>query len=163
VATVVIFCTPGMFGFLVWELKENFRLYASNRPTTLQPIQVGHHGETVRRLLRPGFHSGTIPKCYARLRRAIHRTDPHKRALLASKQRTFLHHVEESIRHFATSDLVLFLEQSGRWPDSPPRLGRLVLGLHTIQIEFIQAGIAEHALWVELGQSSGWITASIRD
>ena len=30
----------------------------------------GSHGETVVRLLRPGFHSGTLPKRFARLRRA---------------------------------------------------------------------------------------------
>src|SRR5262249_44926347 len=61
---------PGVFGFLVWELKENWRLYQKNRPKTLQASIVGSHGETIPRLLRPGFHSGTLPRCYARLRRA---------------------------------------------------------------------------------------------
>ena len=27
----IIWCIPGIFGFLVWELKENWRLYAANR------------------------------------------------------------------------------------------------------------------------------------
>ena len=31
---------------------------------------IGHHGETMARLLRPGFHSGTLPKRFAKLRRA---------------------------------------------------------------------------------------------
>ena len=65
-----IFALPGVVGFLVWELKENWRLYKANRPRTLQPAAVGHHGETVVRLLRYGFHSGTISKLYSRLRRA---------------------------------------------------------------------------------------------
>ena len=31
IATAIIWCIPGVFGFLVWELKENWRLYAANR------------------------------------------------------------------------------------------------------------------------------------
>ena len=34
----------------------------------LGPEPVGSHGETVARLLRPGFHSGTVPKLFARLK-----------------------------------------------------------------------------------------------
>ncbi len=60
---------PGVFGFLAWELKENWRLYAANRSTFLKPVTVGSHGESMRRLLIPGFHSGTIPKLFAKLRR----------------------------------------------------------------------------------------------
>jgi hypothetical protein len=71
ITTVTFISTtiPGVFGFLAWELKENWRLYAANRPRLLSPVQVGRHGETLRRLLVPGFHSGTIPKLFARLRR----------------------------------------------------------------------------------------------
>ena len=34
---------------------------------------IGSHGETVRGLLQPGFHSGTVPRLYARLRAAERR------------------------------------------------------------------------------------------
>ena len=50
-AGVVLFFIPGFAGFLVWELKENWRLYAASQPATLRPEVVGSHGETVRRLL----------------------------------------------------------------------------------------------------------------
>ena len=69
------FIVPGIFGFLVWELRENWRFYRANRPWTLRPIAVGHHGETVSRLLRNGFHSGTVPKLFGRLRRARRREE----------------------------------------------------------------------------------------
>jgi hypothetical protein len=72
VLTAVATATPGVFGFLAWELKENWRLYAANRATTLRPVQVGSHGETMRRLLVPGLHSGTLPKLFAKLRRQLH-------------------------------------------------------------------------------------------
>ena len=34
---------------------------------------MGSHGETMLRLLRPGFHSGTLPKAFAAMRRAVQR------------------------------------------------------------------------------------------
>ncbi len=37
IAGTTLFLIPGVFGFLAWELKENWRLYAANRPTTLSP------------------------------------------------------------------------------------------------------------------------------
>src|SRR5262249_29972168 len=52
---------PGVFGFLAWELKANWRLYRSNQPKTLRPDVIGHHGETLHGLLKLGFHSGTVP------------------------------------------------------------------------------------------------------
>ena len=38
---------PGMFGFFVWELKENWRMYQRRAARTLRPALVGHHGETL--------------------------------------------------------------------------------------------------------------------
>lgn len=67
--TFISTSVPGAFGFLAWELKENWRLYAANRPKNLKPVPVGSHGESMRRLLIPGFHSGTIPKLFTKLRR----------------------------------------------------------------------------------------------
>ena len=66
--TLVVSGIPGIFGFLAWELKENWRLYrARTRRTRCGPKWSATNGETVLRLMRPGFHSGTLPKLYARL------------------------------------------------------------------------------------------------
>ena len=72
-ANLIVHSIPGAAGFLVWEFKENWRLYRANRPATLRPEVIGHHGETMLRLLKPGFHSGTLPKLFAKLRRAERR------------------------------------------------------------------------------------------
>ena len=93
--TLTVLLLPGLAGFLVWELKENWKIYAANhsRATnevdvkpglyavrrehlTLVPIEpaiVGGHGETLRGFLRRGFHSGTLPKSFDRLRRVMRR------------------------------------------------------------------------------------------
>ncbi len=104
VATGIGFCIPGIFGFLVWELKENWKMYTANQSPTLDPEMVGSHGETVLRLLRPGFHSGTLPKLYAKLRRA--------KGKALHKQTEALHHVAECVRRFVERTLLATL--SGR-------------------------------------------------
>ncbi len=91
--TVTILLLPGLAGFLVWELKENRRIYAANHAgaypvgydsgrieavrrsdlesTPIEPAIIGSHGETMRGMLRRGFHSGTLPKAFDRLRRVL--------------------------------------------------------------------------------------------
>jgi hypothetical protein len=91
--TVTILLLPGLAGFLVWELKENRRIYAANHAganpvghdparieavhrsdlssTPIEPAVIGSHGETMRGMLRRGFHSGTLPKAFDRLRRVL--------------------------------------------------------------------------------------------
>jgi len=87
IATLTVLLLPGLAGFLVWELKENWKLYAANhadlsatgRHTTLgedvgAPIEqavVGTHGESMRAILRRGFHSGTLPKAFDQMRRGL--------------------------------------------------------------------------------------------
>ena len=109
--TFVSTCIPGVFGFLAWELKENWRLYAANRPATLRPVPVGHHGETMRRLLMPGFHSGTIPRLFARLRR-LHARGVSMRAGSTSRVDRQRHGLEHDIAKFFERDVIGLLERS---------------------------------------------------
>ena len=69
--TSTILLLPGFFGFLVWELKENWKLFNANHPPAAYPVPVGHHGETLRVMLRRGFHAGTVPKAWDKLRRLL--------------------------------------------------------------------------------------------
>ena len=64
-----VWLLPDAFGFLFWETKENWSLYRANRRRLLHAVAVGPHGETIKALLQPGFHSGTVPRLYRRLRR----------------------------------------------------------------------------------------------
>src|SRR5438876_11244753 len=101
-----------MFGFLVWELKENWRLYEANRSEGLRPVIVGDHGETMGGLLRPGIHSGTLPKLFAKLRKSERRAPGDADEKGAFKRLESLHHVEESIRRFVERDLIALLRES---------------------------------------------------
>ena len=67
---VLDFIIPGAFGFFFWEFRENWRLYEANRPARMPAAMFGPHAETMRDLLEPGFHAGTLPAVYRKLRKA---------------------------------------------------------------------------------------------
>ena len=133
---LIVTLTPGIFGYLVWELKENWRLFAANRPKTLDPVLVGSHGESLPRLLRPGLHSGTIPKRFAKLRRA------ERKAALAGgdprtvrKHRELLHHVEISLRRYIEREFIAWFKEGRGWPLPPPQVEEIHLATNEILIE----------------------------
>ena len=144
---VIIFGTPGIFGFLIWELKENWRLFAANRPKNLQPVLIGSHGETLSRLLRPGFYSGTIPKRFAKLRRAERKVaaaagDP--RAV--RKHREVLHHVEIALQRYIEREFIAWFNESRRWPLPCPQMGEIHLATSVITVEVMLPGAVEGPL-----------------
>ncbi len=107
-----IWLVPGVFGFLVWELKENWRLYDANRRPTLRPVPIGHHGETMLRLLRPGFHSGTLPKLYANLRRGVRKAERTGNWKPVNGKLAKLQHVGDAVRHFVEREFVELLKEA---------------------------------------------------
>lgn len=155
-----IFLMPGVFGFLIWELKENWRLYQANRPKELLPVPVGSHGETVVRLLRPGFHSGTLPKLYARLRRADRRAYWTGNWKASRKYREAIQHVEQAVRNLVERELVVLLSASRRFAGRELSLGRLKTGASSVRFELQSA---EHAapLAIALEEQSGWLIARV--
>jgi hypothetical protein len=146
---------PGIFGFLVWELKENWRLYRANQPLTLRPVTIGSHGEAMIHLLRPGFHSGTLPKLFAKLRRA--------RPSAARRLRADLHHVEEALRHFAERNLAAVLASAPDWGHAAAlAVGEIHLGTNRAEIELVCPGLGPESLTVAFEQRARWLFASVR-
>ncbi len=161
VFTAMQFLLPGFFGFLVWELKENWRLYEANRPKTLRPVVVGGHGETITRLLRPGFHSGTIPKLFARLRHSDRAALKVGRRRTGLKQESALDHVEEEIRHFLERDVLALLLATSRPGDPALEVGRITLATSRIQIELHPEGLADDPLRIAFVERRGQLLAEV--
>jgi hypothetical protein len=103
---------PGFFGFAVWELKENWRLFRQNRRGTLAAIPVGSHGETIERLLRPGFHSGTLPKLFRNIRRLENLPASVKRFTKRRSAYKKLHHVTDHVHRCVDRELIALVNQS---------------------------------------------------
>jgi hypothetical protein len=157
VAAANVLLLPGVFGFLVWELKSNWRLYEVNRHGALGPVIVGSHGETVVGLLRPAFHSGTLPKSYAKLRRA--RRDGREKAAL--KRREALHHVEESVRRFIERDFAALLDQSRALGRASVRPGAIRLATNRIRVELLLGEQAVPSLWLDLEERPDGLAAGV--
>ena len=155
---------PGLAGFIVWELKENWRLFEANRPRNLRPVMIGHHGETMRRLLLPGFHSGTIPKLFAKLRRAerqAYRTGEHEQA---RKAREAIHHVEDPIRHFVERGFAAILVR-----ERPLRLGgdfaldRVELATNRVEVHAGLGAAGDRSLRITFEDEDGRLIARVCD
>jgi hypothetical protein len=163
VAGTFMLLMPGVFGFLVWELKENWRLYEANRPRTLRPVVIGHHGETMARLLKPGFHSGTVPKLFARLRKAERKAIRTGHARGVRKHLVHLHVVEESVRHFIDRDFLALLLQSRSMAGTPMALGEIIPSAKRLLVELIRPGHEGPGLWLSFEEHSGWLVAGVVD
>jgi hypothetical protein len=164
VAGAIVFGIPGIFGFLVWELKENWRIFAANRPQTLRPATVGRKGETMVRLLRPGFHSGTVPKLFARLRRADRKAYATGNWAPPRKHREKLHQVQVAVTHFVEREMLVLLELSERWPMARLQIQRVHLGLANVEFELVcntgdHSAASHEPLRLEFEERRGWLVA----
>jgi hypothetical protein len=163
IVTSVIWAIPGIFGFLVWELKENWRLYAANRPTRLRPVQIGQHGETMLRLLRPGFRSGTLPKRFAKLRRAL------RAALLKGKWKPVrkhleaLRHIESSLHHHVDRELLALFRESHAWRSTPVTIEEIRAGTVDLSVALGCGGAPDAKLRLRFELQSGWLLAGIAE
>ncbi|TNE50871.1 MAG: hypothetical protein EP343_06895 [Deltaproteobacteria bacterium] len=111
VVTVIFqLALPGLCGFLVWEFKENWKLFQANYTTT-KPALVGSHGETMDGMLRRGFHSGTLPKIYEKLNKFAENEYHAPDRMPRRRQREQLHHVVESLETFVERELLAALRK----------------------------------------------------
>jgi hypothetical protein len=166
-AAFTVLVLPGLAGFLVWELKENWRLYRATRPQALRPRLIGHHGETMARYLRPGFHSGTIPKLFTKLRRAAWKDD----ARAVARHKEALHHVEEAVERFIERQLVEVLNQSGAMAAAaagsaatsagPVACAGVEVGSNRVQIALTCERVAPQPATLRFELQSGWIVVGI--
>jgi len=157
-----LFFLPDAFGFLAWEMKENWRLYRSNRSETLRPVVVGAHGETIRGLLQPGFHSGTVPQLYAKLREAERQA---VRSRSWQKARLYRHEVEEmeaALGRFLAREVVALLKSSKCWQSEPVDAGGAHLATNRIRFDVVHADYPSRPVEIEIEHNHYWIVAGLR-
>lgn len=168
-AFVAVGSIPGVFGFLVWEFKENYKLYRATRAATLHPVPIGHHGETMSALMKPGFHSGTLPKLWAKLRRAARKGEG-----AVEKHKEAMREVEEAVERFVERELVALLGRSQAWTGGPVRVARVRLASNRVRIELVRGAPGPQAAHphraaptlvetcaIAFEEQSGWLVASI--
>jgi len=163
--TLTIVLLPGLFGFFVWELKENWKLYQANHreglaaankdpevlpggdglaPVPVEPAAVGPHGESVRALMARGFHAGALPKGFDRLRRVLRAEmrdqEPYPRRLL--KVQRHLKEVEHAFCVFVDRELTYALRERCRDPNCT--LQRVETGTPRIATNLVELTLDIH-------------------
>lgn len=160
-AVAIVTCTPGIFGFLVWEFKENWKLYAANRNARLKPVLVGSHGETVIRLMKPGFHSGTIPKIFKKLRRIDRSRRPNRRKRLQARYDEKLHHTLVDIRHFVERELLVLLEESHQFGEKKIRIQNVQVASNSIRVALECDEFSSEPLVLAFQEQSAWLMVGV--
>jgi hypothetical protein len=162
ILSTVAWLIPGIFGFLAWELKENWKLYRANRPATLRPSIIGHHGETMIRFMRPGLHSGTLPKLYRKIRRAHRkaRRAGQPAALYTRKHFDQLAHVRHSLANFFERELLYLLRQNPAWRRALA-IGEIQLGSNSIRVELLCPELEPSSCWLRFEEQSRFLVAGM--
>ncbi|MBV9121952.1 MAG: hypothetical protein JO112_01170, partial [Planctomycetes bacterium] len=133
--------------------------YRANQSPTLTADLIGPHGETLPRFLRPGLHSGTLPKLFPKLRRAEQahpRLEPWRSP---PKYHEALHHVEESLRHFVERQFLFLLNQSRRWGPARVTAGEIDLAPSRIRMEVCCPELGSPGLMVSFEEQAGRLLA----
>ncbi|MEA3640392.1 MAG: sulfite exporter TauE/SafE family protein [Lamprobacter sp.] len=153
--TLTIVLLPGLFGFLVWELKENWKLYEANHrqrlsaveadqapESPIEPAAVGAHGENMRGLMCRGFHSGTLPKSFDRLRKVIRRQlrDEAAHPKRLRRCQRHLEDLERAIGVFVDREFSFALRERCRNPDCT--LTRIETNLPRLATELVEISVA---------------------
>lgn len=156
------FLLPDAFGYLFWELKENWSLYQANRSQNIRPMSLGQHGETLLTLLEPGIHSGTIPRLFTRWRRAEREAIRTRNWRIARGFRQNLEEIQDSIRLFVTRNFIHLLSESRAWKAMPPRVGQVAVSCSQIQIELLNCQFPGESLWLEFQEKEGWLSVKMQ-
>ena len=154
----IIASIPGIFGFIAWELMANWQLYRANRPDRLRAATIGSHGETMRGLLRPGFHSGTVPRVFRKLRKA----DRLGRGEAVGRYHHDLEHVQLAVRRFVERELLGLLRHSPEWSGMPVEIAAVHFGCQRVVVEIAISGLPPEPIALSFENRGGEIEAAIR-
>jgi len=147
---------PGIFGFIAWELLANWKLYAANRPPRINPVVIGSHGESLRGLLRPGFHSGTVPRWYRKLRRAQERGN----RTAAARCHHELHHASEGVHRFLDREWIALLHDDSQG-SLRPVVERIRLGCQRAVVDIAAPEVGADSFILSWENRGGKIAAII--
>ena len=109
--------------------------------------------------IKPGFRSGTLPKLFAKLRRANRKAYWTGKWKTADKQLAGLRRSAEDLRRFFDRDLLLLLHHCRGWQGWPIKTGQLALGTNRILLELQCHELSADSLWLSFSEQSGWLVA----
>ncbi|MCB9882531.1 MAG: hypothetical protein H6834_12135 [Planctomycetes bacterium] len=163
-AWFLLYAIPAAVGFLVWELKENWKLYRANRKPVMREQIVTSRGETLASLLHPNWHATTLPELYGRWRRAEREAQKRADWTASRKQRMALESLHGALQRYVEREFLSLLQQSRAF-DVPLHVDAVHSGLSTLRIVFASpVGPREHVkLRLEVEMREPWLLADLTD
>jgi hypothetical protein len=152
VAGITVFLLPGAVGW---------RLDSVNRRRDLKPVVVGSHGESLVRLMKLGIHSGTLPRLFAKLRRAARRANPSRRMRDLMGYYAKLHHVELQVRRFFEREFLGFLAESHSFSHVTFEIGQVDVGTNSLRVEIRAPELGPEPLWLASEEQAGHVIARV--
>jgi hypothetical protein len=152
---------PDAVAFLFWEFKENWKLYRANRPRMLSPVSVGPRGETLLHLLRPGFHTGTLPKLYAQWRYAGRQAYETGAWRAARACRESLLEMENAFSRFVEREMLVLLHQHPLWRKRPLSVANVTMASNVVQVAIRHAAFPDRPLLLSFAERDGLLTATL--
>jgi hypothetical protein len=157
----IVFWLPDVFGFIFWEMKENWSLYRENRRQAVAPVAVGSFGETIRGYFQPGFHAGTLPKLFAKIRHAETRALRTGNYSAVRQYRATLADIEESLLKFIGREFCVLLEQSVVWRGQSLKATRVEMSGNRIRFHLAHPNFPDQPLMPTFENRCGWIVAGL--
>lgn len=149
---------PGIFGFMAWELMANWKLYLANRSQHLEPQMIGHHGETMRGLFRVGFHSGTVPKLYRKLRKYDEAATPDLRR--RAREHHDLEHLQQAIGNLIAREILPLWSQNPELHEHQIAVASVTLGCQSATIA-LSSTTASEPLQIVIAMAAGQIVGCV--
>jgi hypothetical protein len=114
-------------------------------------------------LLQPGFHSGTVPRLYARLRQAERDAAVTGNWRAARVSRRALQEVEKSLRRLVAREMLPLLEPYVGCGESGCGVGQVELSSNRIRIELTHSAYREQPARLEWLEQEHWLVASVSE
>jgi len=163
IASTIVLLAPGVIGFLVWELKENWQLYVANRAKELQPVRVGSHGESIAGLLRPGFRSGTLAKIYTKLRSALRYESDAGHGYRSTRQLAQIDAVTLAVRRFVEREFCVLISETELMNGAEVVVGRLQAATNRFDLELLCSSALDRPAVLRWEDLHGWLAARLVD
>ena len=163
IASTIVLLAPGVFGFLVWELKENWQLYVANRAKEIQPVRVGSHGESIAGLLRPGFRSGTLAKIYTKLRSALRYESDPGHGYRSTRQLAQIDAVTLAVRRFVEREFCALVSETELMGGAEVVVGRLQAATNRFDLELRCSSAPDRPAVLRWEDLQGWLAARLVD
>jgi hypothetical protein len=112
------------------------------------------------RLLRPGFHSGTLPKAFA----AMRRESRHSQSMDGKRirrRRAAIRRVEVDVRRFVERELISLLSEVGFLPGIAITVNSLHVSTNRIEVELVRADQRQCPAVLRWTYLSGKLTGTV--